>query len=218
MCGRYTLMKIADLLRLIPWLQLPADLLEREDNRLRSRYNVAPSQLMPIATATDVRLARWGFVPGWTTGKPKAQPINARAETVATSGMFRRAFQSHRCLVPADGFYEWQGQKPPKQPYLIRMRDHGLFAFAGLWSRWHPENAEPVDTFTIITTSPNDLMKPIHDRMPVIIPPDQYRQWLTGDKPQDDLLKPYPAGQMEAMAVSSQVNNPRFDGPECTEP
>jgi putative SOS response-associated peptidase YedK len=215
MCGRYTLMKLADLLKLIPWLQVPAEVLERQ-----SRYNVAPSQILPIVTDSHgqavLRDARWGFVPSWTKGKPKAQPINARAETVADGGMFRRAFQHRRCLVPADGFYEWQGAKPPKQPYFIRMQDHGLFAFAGLWERWHPENAEPVDTFTILTITPNELMKPIHDRMPVIIPPQDYRRWLSGQDPQD-LLKAYPAELMEAVAVSSRVNSPKFDGPECIE-
>jgi putative SOS response-associated peptidase YedK len=209
-------MKLADLLKLIPWLQVPAEVLERQ-----SRYNVAPSQVLPIVTQSEgqivLRDARWGFVPFWTKGKPKAQPINARAETVADSGMFRRAFQQRRCLVPADGFYEWQGPKPPKQPYFIRMQDHGLFSFAGLWERWYPRDAEPVDTFTILTTAPNALMKPIHDRMPVIMAPDRYRQWLSGDRPQD-LLKPYPAELMEAVAVSSRVNSPKFDGPECIEP
>ena len=216
MCGRYTLMKLADLLKLIPWLHAPADILERQ-----ARYNVAPSQVMPIIAEADgqatLRAARWGFVPSWTKGRPKAQPINARAETVATSGMFRRAFQQRRCLVPADGFYEWQGAKPPKQPYYIRLRDRAPFAFAGLWERWHPEGAEPVDTFTILTTTPNELMKTIHNRMPVIIPPDHYREWLSGGEPQE-LLKPYPGDAMEAVAVSSRVNNPRFDGPECVEP
>lgn len=215
MCGRYTLMKLADLLKLIPWLQVPAEILERQ-----SRFNVAPSQTLPVVVEskgqTVLRDARWGFVPSWTKQKPKSQPINARAETVATSGMFRRAFAERRCLVPADGFYEWKGDKPPKQPYLVRLRDHGLFAFAGLCERWYPEGAEPVDTFTILTTTPNELMTGIHNRMPVIIPPVMYRQWLSGDHPQD-LLKSYPAELMEAVPVSPKVNNPRFDGPECIE-
>jgi putative SOS response-associated peptidase YedK len=208
-------MKLADLLKLIPWLQVPAEILERQ-----SRYNVAPSQVMPIIVDADgaarLRTAKWGFVPSWTKGKPKMQPINAKSETVATSGMFRRAFQQRRCLVPAYGFYEWQGAKPPKQPYFIHMRDGSPFAFAGLWERSHPDDAGPLETFTILTTAPNELMKPIHNRMPVIIPPDGYRQWLNGDEPQE-LLKPYDAAAMEAFRISTRVNNVRNDGPELIE-
>jgi putative SOS response-associated peptidase YedK len=215
MCGRYTLMKLADLLKLIPWLQVPAEILERQ-----SRYNVAPSQVMPIIVSADDRAqlhtAKWGFVPSWTKGKPKLQPINAKSETVATSGMFRRAFQQRRCLVPADGFYEWQGVKPPKQPYFIRMRDASPFAFAGLWERSHPEGPEALETFTILTTTPNELLKPIHNRMPVIIPLDRYRQWLGGEQPQE-LLKPYDADAMETFPISTRVNNVRNEGPELIE-
>lgn len=212
MCGRYTLLKLADLLKLVPWLQVPAEILERH-----GRYNVAPSQLLPIITASDVHLAQWGFIPSWTRGSPKVRPINAKAETIASTGMFRRAFQSYRCLVPADGFYEWKGAKPPKQPYYIRMRDGGPFAFAGLWARWHPQDAEPIDTYTIITTTPNELMAPIHNRMPVIVPPHRYRMWLEGTEPQD-LLRPFSADQMEAAPVSRAVNNPKNDTAECIEP
>lgn len=216
MCGRYTLFKLADLLKLIPWLRAPAEILERE-----GRYNVAPSLFMPIATAKDgryeLRTAQWGFVPSWTTGAPTTRPINARAESLGTSGMFRRAFQSQRCLVPADGFYEWKGVKPPKQPYYIRMRDGSPFAFAGLWSRWHPEGAEPTDTYTILTTGPNELMESIHNRMPVIVPRDRYRQWLDGVDT-ESLLRPYPSPEMAAVAVSRAVNSPGNDTPDCIEP
>ena len=212
LCGRYTLFKLADLLKLIPWLQAPAEILERE-----ARYNVAPSQVMPIITAKDMHLAQWGFVPAWTTGKPKMRPINAKSETVATSEMFRRAFQSRRCLVPADGFYEWKGAKPPKQPYYVRMRGGGPFTFAGLWERWHPEGAEPIDTYTIITTEANELMVPIHNRMPVIVPPDRYRDWLEGETPAS-MLKPYKAVEMEAVPVSRAVNSPKNDSDACIEP
>lgn len=210
MCGRYTLTKLADLLRLIPWLQAPADILERE-----ARYNVAPSQVMPIVAADAVRAAQWGFVPAWAKEMPKVRPINARAETAAGSGLFRGALARRRCLVPADGFYEWKGAKPPKQPYLIRMRDGSPFAFAGLWDRWKPPEREPIDTFTILTTSPNELMGGIHNRMPVIIPPERYRDWLEGDRAPGELLRPYPAGEMEAFPVSSRVNSPRNDAPDC---
>ncbi|HEY2589302.1 MAG TPA: SOS response-associated peptidase [Tepidisphaeraceae bacterium] len=212
MCGRYTLTKLADLLRLIPWLQAPADILERE-----ARYNVAPSQVMPVVTADAVRVAQWGFVPGWAKEPPKVRPINARAETVAASGMFRTALAKRRCLVPADGFYEWKGSKPPKQPYLIRMRDGSPFAFAGLWERWKPTEGDPIETYTILTTAPNELMASIHNRMPVIIPVARYRDWLEGDTA-TELLQSYPAGEMEAFPVSSRVNSPKNDVPECRVP
>lgn len=211
MCGRYTLIKLADLLKLIPWLQVPAEILQQQP-----RYNVAPSQTMPIITSTDIRPAQWGFVPSWTKGEPKTRPINARCETIAASGMFRHAYRQRRCLVPADGFYEWKGAKPPKQPFYIRMKDRAPFAFAGLWERWRPPDGEPVETFTILTTTPNELLAPIHNRMPAIISPDKFRQWLEGDIP-DELLQPYPVGDMEAVAVSNKVNSPKFDGPECLE-
>ena len=218
MCGRYSLRRI-DLLHAAfePYLGPGFE----EFSELRPRWNVAPSLFMPIITANDghgkMRLAQWGFVPFWTTGTPKIKPINAKAETVATSGMFRRAFQSYRCLVPADGFYEWMGAKPPKQPYYIRMRSGSPFAFAGLWSRWHPEEGEPIDTYTILTTHPNDLMARIHNRMPVIVPPDRYRDWLEGDDPAT-LLTPYRADEMEAIRVSQTVNSPRNDSEACIEP
>lgn len=212
MCGRYTLTKLADLLRLIPWLQAPADILERE-----ARYNVAPSQVMPIVAADAVRTAQWGFVPAWAKELPKVRPINARAETVAASGLFRGSLARRRCLVPADGFYEWKGNKPPKQPYLIRMRDGSPFAFAGLWDRWRaPGGAAPIDTFTILTTAPNELMAAIHNRMPVIIPAGRYRDWLEGDGAPDELLRPYPSHGMEAFPVTSRVNSPKHDAPDCT--
>lgn len=145
------------------------------------------------------------------------RPINAKAETVATSGIFRRAFQSHRCLVPADGFYEWKGSKPPKQPYYVRMRGGGPFTFAGLWERWHPEGADPIDTYTIITTEANELMASIHNRMPVIVPLDRYGDWLEGEAPAG-LLRPYRADEMEAIPVSRAVNSPKNDSEACIEP
>jgi putative SOS response-associated peptidase YedK len=130
--------------------------------------------------------------------------------------MFRQAVARRRCLVPADGFFEWQGSKPPKQPYFIHMRSDEPFAFAGLWERWRPDapDAEPLDTFTILTTSPNELMSPIHNRMPVIIAGKDYDRWL--DRTVEtagvaDLLKPYPAEEMEAYTVSTRVNNVRND-------
>jgi putative SOS response-associated peptidase YedK len=218
MCGRYTVRRNdvpAQVLR--EWnLQLPFE--EFADH---PRFNVAPSQRMPIVRLSadgtpEISLAKWGLIPSWSKEKPKVQPINARCETVATSGMFRQAFQHGRCLVPADGFYEWKGAKPPKQPYFIRMKDDGAFAFAGLWERWKPPNGEPVDTYTIITTEPNELMATIHNRMPVILRDGDYKKWLGRDAP-TDLLRPFDASAMEAFPVSSKVNSPRNDAPELVE-
>ena len=224
MCGRYTLRRM-DLIEIAMGLQAPPAFEEFSD---RARFNIAPSQLIPIVRLDSqanrkLSFVRWGLIPSWTTGKPKTQPINARAETVATSGMFRQAYQRRRCLVPADGFYEWQKlDAKRKQPMYLRRRDGGLFAFAGLWERWKPdEAAEPVDTCTIITTTPNTLMSPIHDRMPVIVDPGDYARWLDRETPGDavgDLLKPYPPEAMEAFPVSPKVNSPANDEESCIEP
>jgi putative SOS response-associated peptidase YedK len=218
MCGRYTLTQLADLLKLIPWLQMPAEILERE-----ARYNVAPSQFMPIATAAGFQLAQWGFVPAWAQGAPKVRPINARAETVATSGMFRGAFQRRRCIVPAHGFYEWRKlDAKNKQPMFIRHSDGRPLGFAGLCERWKPSaDADAVDTYTILTTTPNELMASIHNRMPVILSPDDYRSWLDpGTDPREAamLMRPCPDGELEAVPVGRLVNSPRNDVPECMAP
>lgn len=221
MCGRYTIQKdfgsvIDAFSPLIPLFPASA---------WRKRYNVAPSQDIPILRINSngdrvLSFARWGLIPAWTKGKPKFQPINARAETVSTSGMFRQAFARRRCLIPADGFYEWKKLGPKeKQPMYARRQDGGIFAFAGLWERWVPEpDAEPVDTCTIITTTANAVMSPIHDRMPVLLHPTDYSSWLNRETAEQEitpLLRPYPAAEMEAYAVSSMVNSPKNEGEEC---
>jgi putative SOS response-associated peptidase YedK len=136
--------------------------------------------------------------------------------------MFRQAMDRRRCLIPADGFYEWKGAKPPKQPFFIHRRDDDVFCFAGLWERWKPgPDVEPVDTFTILTTSPNSLMADIHNRMPVILEEKDYPLWLDRSVPGkgvQDLLKPYPPELLEAYPVSTFVNSPKNEGPECSEP
>jgi putative SOS response-associated peptidase YedK len=215
MCGRYVYRKI-DLRR----YGMPDVGPSFDEFSERPRFNVAPRQFMPIvgvnsAGVRAVKLARWGLVPSWVKGKPKSEPINARCETAATSAMFRQAIARRRCLVPADGFFEWQGSKPPKQPYFIHLRSDEPFAFAGVWERWRAEeNADPLDTFTILTTSPNELMNPIHNRMPVIVAAGDYDRWLDrtiGTEGIADLLRPYPAEEMEAYAVSTRVNNVKND-------
>jgi putative SOS response-associated peptidase YedK len=223
MCGRYTLRR-PDLLA-AAFDATPS--FPFEEFSERPRYNVAPSQDVAIVRINSngdrvLGLVRWGLIPSWTKGKPKQQPINARAETVASSGMFRQAFERRRCLVPADGFYEWQRLGEQKQPMFVRRHDDGPFAFAGLWERWRPdEEAEPVDTMTIVTTSPNALMAPIHDRMPVILAQRDYARWLDRQVPGEEvagLLRPYAEQDMAAVAVSTRVNSPRNDDCDCVAP
>ena len=194
-----------------------------------SRYNIAPSQ--PIAairidpdTATrTLVMLRWGLIPSWAKD-PKIgnQCINAKAETVAEKPSFRSAFKKRRCLVVATGFYEWQVQGRVKQPMWIGLRSKQPFAFAGLWEHWAPAEGEPLETCTIITTEPNELMQPIHNRMPVILPPVFYNQWLDPTFQRVErlnaLLRPYPSEKLTAYPVSTLVNNPRHDDPQCLEP
>jgi len=193
-----------------------------DEKRLVPRFNVSPSQAAPVyrldanaKIAGD--LVSWGLIPAWTRGKPKMKPINARAETLASSGMFRQAFDRRRCLVPADGFYEWRGAKPPKQPMFIHFPDDRVFCFAGLWERWKPvADAENVDTFTIITTTANADMATLHHRMPVILREEDHARWLDRNVPGEgvaDLLRPLEEGVIEIYPVSTQVNKPANDGP-----
>jgi putative SOS response-associated peptidase YedK len=148
--------------------------------------------------------------------------INARAETVATSPAFRAAFRQRRCLVLADGFYEWQRQEKRKQPFYLRMQDDSPFAFAGLWDHWDGPDGQVIESCTLITTVPNDLVRPVHNRMPVILPPDQYELWLDPTmrevKVLESLLQPYPEEAMKAYPVSQLVNIPANDDPQCIEP
>ncbi len=216
MCGRYTLRQV-ELIREAMGLEMLASEFDHP------RYNIAPGQdnLIIRINAKGERVASavsWGLIPSWTKGIPKTKPINARSETVTTSGMFRQAFQRRRCLIPADGFYEWQGDKPPKQPYFIHYEDDRIFSFAGIWERWKPdEETEPVDTYTILTTSANALMSPIHQRMPVIIAKEDYDLWLDREASADrvtHLLRPAGVDGWTAQSVSTRVNTFKNDGPE----
>jgi len=224
MCGRYTIRRNA-LLHAISGLRVSSafeEFHERVDPA--GLFNIAPSQLCPVIRLDSddkpvMGVARWGLIPSWTKGRPKLQPINAKCETAATSPMFREALQRRRCLVPADGFYEWQGSKPPRQPFFIHREGDAPFAFAGVWERWKPEDGEPLDTFTILTTEPNEFVRAIHNRMPVILEQADFDRWLDrNNKAADvaDLLKPY-AGALEAWPVSTSVNKPENDGPYLIE-
>jgi putative SOS response-associated peptidase YedK len=219
MCGRFMLSSP------------PAAVAERfglpEPPDLFGRYNVAPTQLVAVVGdgpkhGRRLALFRWGLVPAWSPEGPTGPPlINARAETVATKPTFRELLRHRRCLIPADGFYEWAKAGGKKLPYLFRLRGCGPFAFAGLWDVWEGPNGK-VPSCCVITTTANELVAPLHDRMPVVLPPDQFGLWL--DRAVTDpaallpLLVPYPADLMTATAVNPRVNNARNEGPECVEP
>lgn len=193
-------------------------------------YNVTPRAHVPVVAdsrgARVLDLVRWGLVPSWAKDLSIGDRlINARAETVATSNAFRRAFARRRCIVPADGFYEWQkqpGAPKKKQPWFFRRRDGEPLAFAGLWEVWHDraagDDAPRVRTCTIVTTEANDVVRSVHHRMPVVLPEAAWAEWL--DPANDDvtrlrkLLVPAPSGELEAWAVPSLVNRPENDGPE----
>jgi putative SOS response-associated peptidase YedK len=227
MCGRYTLATAPEALARIFELDDPPE--------LPARYNIAPTQQVPaVRLVVDegsgasrrrvLRLLRWGLVPFWAKDPGiGARMINARAETVADKPAFRAAFRRRRCLVLADGFYEWQRVgRGAKQPFLIRLRDGGPFAFAGLWERWTGPEGEPLESCTLLTTQPNELVAPIHNRMPVILDPADYDAWLDPQLQDPAALRPllraFPAEKMIAHPVSQRVNNPRVDEPGCAAP
>lgn len=221
MCGRYTLKAtpgvVADQFRF------------EELSDLTPRYNIAPSQ--PVvsvrmnsgSTTREGVMLKWGLIPSWAKDPAMGMKlINARAETVAEKPSFRKAFRQRRCLVLADGFYEWQKEGQTKQPYYIRMKDERPFAFAGLWEHWTDAEGNVLETCALMTTEPNEIMTPIHHRMPVILNPNAYDPWL--DPTLQDvsrltpLLQSYPAEEMMANPVSRVVNNARIDDPRCIEP
>lgn len=183
------------------------------------RYNGAPTQLLAVITGESPhRLSyhRWGLIPPWAKDISIGNKmINARAETITEKASFRTPLFSRRCLVPADGFYEWQ-QDAGKQPYRIFVKSNTLFAMAGLWERWKSPEGEMVESFNIITTEANEFMKPIHNRMPVILKRADEKTWLESKDSAEilSLLRPYAAGDMDAYPVSKLVNSPRNEGPE----
>lgn len=213
MCGRYVL---------APAEQVAGRFdVQQEPLALHSRYNVAPSQMMPVVVRNSPnRLVemQWGLIPAWSK-EPRTQfsTINARAETLAKSPVFRGPFKSRRCLVPASGFYEWQAQPQGKQPFCIRLAGGELFAFAGLYDIWRDDAGNELHSYTVVTTAPNELVAPIHNRMPVILRRENEDAWL--DPGSDTatllgLLRAYPANLMEAYPVSRAVNSPANDSVE----
>ena len=191
---------------------------------LEPRFNIAPTQTAPVIRMNGNRhlaMCRWGLIPSWASDKAiGARLLNARSESVATKPAFRSAFKQRRCLVPADGFYEWQKAGSKKQPFFFRPVNDRPFAFAGLWETWHKDD-QALESFTILTTEANALLRPLHDRMPVILAPEDFAVWLD-PRMQDlqtlqPLLRPYPAEGMTSYLVSTLVNSPRNESPQCIE-
>lgn len=220
MCGRFTLRTSSQA------VVEAFDLFEQPE--LVPRYNIAPTQLIatigfdPQCKRRQLQFRRWGLIPSWADDPSIGHRLlNARAETVADKPSFRAAFKKHRCLIVADGFYEWRKNGKAKQPYFIRLKEEGPFAFAGLAEHWH-KGDQTIDSATIITTEANALMQELHDRMPAILAPQDYNAWLDPEFQAKDellsLLRPYPADEMTCWPVSTLVNSPRNESPECVMP
>jgi len=221
MCGRFTQTQSAENIALQFGLE--------DVPTLPPRYNIAPTQDVPVVLGSlqDRQFTQlyWGLIPSWSKDpKMGSRMINARSETVAERPAFRTAFRKRRCLVVADGFYEWQRTKDGKQAHFFYLPDdrgeRSPFAFAGLWEQWESSEGDVIRSCTILTTEANDVLRPIHDRMPVILPPDAYETWLQPNQSADRLtalLHPYPAERMAEFTVGSQVNNPRNEHPGVLE-
>jgi putative SOS response-associated peptidase YedK len=220
MCGRFTLRTppkdLVEVFQLLRTLEMTP------------RYNIAPTQPVAVvrqgATRRELSMLRWGLIPSWAKDtKIGATLINARADTLATKPSFRTALKRRRCLIPADGFYEWKkGEGKTKQPFFIRLKKEYPFAFAGLWEHWEGPDNSAIESCTIVTTDANDTLRPLHERMPVILREEDYDQWL--DPKADDstklseLLKPYSSEEMTAFPISTLVNNARNESAQCIEP
>ena len=228
MCGRFTLTVSAkdELQQAFPHFHIPND--------LPPSYNIAPSQPIPTLTGEDDRLDfhRWGLVPSWANEKfcfPNIQLDQCPGErgffvSAAEKPSFRNSFRRRRCLIPADGFYEWKqpGKDRPKRPYYIHKRDRSPFTLGGLWEIWQPPDGGQLRSACIITTPPNTLVEPIHNRMPLILDPEDYAGWLDPEVQDPDKIqewiKPYSGNDLETHPVSTYVNNPRHNSPQCIKP
>jgi putative SOS response-associated peptidase YedK len=221
MCGRYRLSRRKQLVEeyfdSAPW----------DDDDWNPRYNIAPTQSVPVIRQNpkepvrQLSLMKWGLIPSWAKDSSvAAQMINARSETASVKPAFRDALKSRRCLIPADGFYEWKRDGKTKQPCCFEVNGGELFAFAGLWDRWKDQSGNWVKTCSILTTIPNAVTSPVHDRMPVILGPDSYDLWLdpgmTRIEAVSDLLRPCDARQMRCFPVSTRINHVANDDAECS--
>lgn len=217
MCGRFTLAtptkQVVDLFSIL------------ESPELKPRFNIAPTQTIAVVGqkadgARGLTMMRWGLIPHWANDAKGFAPINARSETLLDKPMFREPFRRRRCLIPADGFYEWKKVGKTKKPSHFRRPDRKPFAFAGIWDRWGGPDGV-VLSCCILTTNANELVKPFHDRMPVILPVTSFDHWLDAKSSAEDLvslLQPAPEGELEAVAVVPLVNSVRNEGPELLEP
>ena len=220
MCGRFTIRTLAsDIARQFGLLTV---------DELRPRYNVAPTQSViairqrEAPAGRELVELRWGLVPSWADDPSiGSRMINARSETVATKPAYREAYRQRRCLIPADGFYEWDGYGRNKQPFFIYLRNETPFAFAGLWETWS-RGSQRLETCTIITIAANDLLRSLHERMPVIVDPMDYDAWLDPREHDHErlarLMQTYPEGEMRTRPVSRWVNSATHEGPECLAP
>ena len=220
MCGRYFLHSTADkLTRLFGEMPMPL---------LQPRYNIAPSQPVPVVRENPVGrremvLLRWGLVPGWSKGPdPRFSMISARVETVAQKPAYRNALRYRRCLVPADGFYEWRAVDGGKQPYVLRPRAGGVMALAGLWEHWQDANGNELESCTILVRAADAQVRPVHDRMPVIVAPESFDLWLDihsqKTQPLETLLAVQQAPELQIYPVERAVNRPQNDGESLIEP
>jgi putative SOS response-associated peptidase YedK len=219
MCGRYTVTSTPEAIRALFGYS--------EQPNFPPRYNVAPTQPIAIVRLTDGKrqfaLVRWGLLPSWVKDpKNFTLLINARGESVIEKPAFRAAMKRRRCLIPADGFYEWKATGARKQPHYVRAKSHGPLAFAGLWESWTGPNGEELETAAIVTTRANETLKSLHERMPVIVPPDAFDLWLdcanVDPETASALIAPAPEGLLEAYEVSTAVNRTANDNPKLVEP
>jgi putative SOS response-associated peptidase YedK len=224
MCGRYRLSRRKQLVE--EYFEAGSEQANSEEEDWSPRYNVAPTQ--PVATVRQagasrvLSMMRWGMVPSWAKDiSIGGGLINARSESLLDKPAFRDAFRTRRCLIPADGFYEWKKAGKERQPYHFGMKDDALFAFAGLWDRWRSPTGQMLESCSILTTVPNELLKDVHDRMPVILASRHYRTWLTAPATElqrlADILVPLDANLMKRYAVSALVNKAQNEAPECAQ-
>jgi putative SOS response-associated peptidase YedK len=219
MCGRYSF---------APELKVVNEhyKINVDEGKIRANYNCAPSQSLPVISndkPAELSFYHWGLIPFWAKDKRIGyKMINARGETLREKPSYRNAYKQRRCLIPADAFYEWKkpaGSKA-KIPYRIFVREQGIFSMAGLWEEWKDEQKQPIRSFTIVTVEPNAMMAEIHNRMPLILEKADEQAWLTSDNMEQiqSLIKPFPAGRMDAYPISSLVNSPANNSPEIAEP
>jgi putative SOS response-associated peptidase YedK len=220
MCGRFRLSRRKQIVE--EYFDTSSD-----DQEWEPRYNIAPTQPVPVIRQNpkepvrELSLIRWGLIPSWATDPSgAARMINARSETANVKPAFRDALKSRRCLIPADGFYEWQKSGKPKQPYCFEVGEGELFAFAGIWDRWRDSGGHALETCSILTTTPNSVTSAVHDRMPVILDPDTYDLWLDPGMKDvgaaSELLRPYDARLMRCYPVSTRINHVANDDAECS--